>query len=112
MPKTWSDIIKQLGWSGVSATQAGPAIEAGAFYMLRLRQQWSKNRPVPLERHKLAEASYNAGSGNIIKAQIACSGALLYDDIAPCLPQITGAKAQETITYVKRIAQWRALLGK
>jgi membrane-bound lytic murein transglycosylase MltF len=110
LPQTFADVVRQLGWSGVSANQAGPAISGAAYYMMKLRHQWMRNRTI-LERHRLAEAAYNSGIGNILKAQIACSGALLWEDIAPCMPQVTGAKAQETITYVTRIAVWRAMLG-
>lgn len=109
MPKTWEDITRQLGWSGISATQAGPAIEAGAFYMVKLRRQWARSRVV-LERHKLAEASYNAGLGSILRAQNLCSGAVLWNDILSCLPQVTGVNSTQTITYVQRIEQWRAML--
>lgn len=113
MPKTWSDITRQLGWSGISAIQAGPAIEAGAFYMAKLRHQWRRsNRTMP-ERHKLAEASYNAGIGNILAAQTKCENATLWADISACLIKITGpVKSQETLTYVQRIAQWRVMMEK
>lgn len=113
MPKTWDDIIKQMKMSNVRVGDAVPAIEAGAFYMMKLRKNWalSNKRPIK-ERHKLAEASYNAGIGNIIKSQQVCSNALLYDDIINCLPQITGLKSKETIGYVQRIDKWRALLGE
>lgn len=112
MPKSWDDITKQMGRTGLSAKEAGPAIEAGAFYMMKLRKAWAANgKRLSPERHRLAEASYNAGIGNIIKAQQACSGAFVYADIIQCLPQITGNKSKETITYVNRIATWRALLG-
>ena len=70
-----------------------------------------RNRAV-IERHKLAEASYNAGLGSIIKAQIACSGAVLWSDILSCLPQVTGTNSAQTITYVSRIERWRTVLGK
>lgn len=110
MPKTWSDITKQLGWSGISATQAGPAIEAGAFYMAKLRRQWQRNRTMS-QKHDLALASYNAGLGTILQAQNLCSGALLWKDIKTCLLPITGSSnSKQTIDYVTRIAKWRMLL--
>jgi len=52
------------------------------------------------------QASYNAGAGNIIRAQSLCGGALDWTGIAPCLPQVTGHHAHETITYVERIDRW------
>jgi len=52
--------------------------------MGRLDGQWHSPRP-RLERLKLAQASYNAGLGNILKAQKKCNGALLWAEIEPCL---------------------------
>lgn len=110
MPQTWADVTHQLGWSGVSATEAGPAIDAGSYYMARLRASWGAPRP-ELDRHWLAEASYNSGMGNILKAQKLCGGKALWSEISPCLPTVTGALAQQTITYVSRIEEWRRDLG-
>lgn len=109
MPKTWSEITRQLGWGTVSPHLAEPAIEAGAFYMAQLRSGWSSPRP-ELERQRLAQASYNAGFGNILRAQKRCSGARDWSAIAPCLSLITGRHARETIGYVDRIARWWAML--
>ena len=75
--------------------------------MARLQKGWSSPRP-QLERHRLAQSSYNAGAGNIIKAQSLCGGARDWADIAPCLPRVTGRHAAETIGYVDAIAKWRA----
>jgi membrane-bound lytic murein transglycosylase MltF len=110
MPKTWDDITHQLGWSGVSANQADAAIEAGAFYMAQLRRSWRADRPV-LEKHYLGLASYNAGAGNMLKAQMLCNGARLFAQIAPCLHDVTGSDAAQTIDYVAKIQQWRRQLG-
>jgi membrane-bound lytic murein transglycosylase F len=106
LPSTWADVTRQLGWSGISANQAGPAIDAGAYYMARLRHAWLANRPM-VERHYLALSSYNSGLGNILKAQSLCHNALLWLDISPCLPQVTGALAKQTVDYVVKIRQWR-----
>jgi soluble lytic murein transglycosylase-like protein len=110
MPATWDQVMHQLGMSGISARDAKYAIDAGAFYMANLRRTWSSPRPA-MDRHKLAEASYNAGTGNLVKAQKMCGGKALYSDIAPCLPMVTGPSAQETLTYVTRIDQWREQLA-
>jgi len=110
MPKTWEDITRQLGWSGISANQAEPAIAAGAFYMARLRITWRKNRS-GLEQNRLAQAAYNSGTGNILRAQSICNNARLWIDISPCLSRVTGQSANETLTYVQRIEQWRQQLG-
>lgn len=109
MPGTWKDIAPALGYGGLPPTAAGPAIEAGAYYMARLHGVWKSDRP-QLERHRLAEASYNAGAGHIVKAQKLCDGARNWADIAPCLSQVTGRHAAETLGYVERIEKWRGMM--
>jgi len=75
--------------------------------MRRMQLAWTSRRTIE-ERQKLAQASYNAGTGHIIEAQDACHGALTWDRIWPCLAQVTGQEnAQQTIDYVTRIAAWR-----
>lgn len=112
MPGTWQDVIKRLGYpKGVSPHEAKFAIEAGAYYMATLRRSWSAKRP-ELDRHELAQASYNAGLGNILKAQKLCGGARHYPDIITCLPKVTGKdNARETSTYVERIRKWFQMLS-
>ena len=114
MPGTWADVSRQLGLHGVPPTHARHAIDAGAYYMARLQRTWSAPRPF-MDRHMLAQASYNAGAGHLIKAQRLCTQqtqkpAALYADIIKCLPQVTGHHSRETITYVQRIARWRAMM--
>lgn len=112
MPGTWSDMVRELKLGSVSPHDVSPAIHAGAYYMMKLRRTWKANRPV-LARHDLAMASYNAGTGNILKAQTLCGGARFWAEIAPCLGKVTGPKnAHETHTYVERIARWRLLMGE
>lgn len=105
MPGTWADVSRHLDMEGVSPLVAEPAIHAGAYYMRQLRNSWSSPRPEK-DRHFLAAASYNAGLGNLLKAQKACNMAILLDEIMACLPQITGHHSKETITYVERIQRW------
>lgn len=110
---TWKEITRAMSLGAVSRTDAQASIEAGAFYMARLRHSWSA-APRPIDdAHRLAEASYNGGIGNMLKAQHACRNALLWVNISPCLPSVTGAdNAFQTQTYVARIAQYRALMGR
>lgn len=106
MAPTWDDITKQIGLGSVDRRDAKSSIVAAAFYMSQLRHTWRSPRP-DMDRHHLAEASYNAGTGSIIKAQQRCGGPALYDEIVACLPEITGPKfSRETLTYVQRIDQW------
>jgi len=104
MPGTWADVSKQLGLGNANPHMAEPAILAGAYYMSKLRRSWSSPRPES-DRHSLALASYNAGFGNLLKAQRMCGGGNLYKDIEPCLVRVTGHNSKETETYVRRI--WR-----
>ena len=109
MPATWRDLTRELRL-GNASPHAAIAIEAGAYYMAKLRQGWRAGRPAD-DRNQLAQASYNAGTGHIIRAQTICGGKMLWRDIAPCLPQVTGTNhARETTTYVDRIARYRAMM--
>lgn len=107
MPATWNDVVQQLDFdTGTSPHDPDYAIEAGAYYMAKLRQTWKRDRG-PFERNVLAQAAYNAGTGNILKAQRLCGDARLWPGIAPCMPKVTGEKnAHETQTYVQRIDRW------
>lgn len=105
MPGTWAEVQRDLGWVSVSPHSAKHSIIAGAYYMRKLRRLWSSPRPI-IDRHWLAQASYNAGGGNILKAQKRCGGALRYHAIIACLPLVTGRHSAETITYTKRINRW------
>jgi len=111
MPETWNEELKLLRYPDLPPSDAAAAIELGAHYMLRLRNQWTAGRPL-MEKHRLAEASYNAGLGSILKAQELCGGARLWDSVVPCLAAVTGPdNARQTKDYVDKIAHWRALMG-
>jgi len=102
---------RQLGIpAGVPPNHARWAIDAGAFYMARLRAQWSAPRPDMPDRHALAAASYNAGLGNILAAQSACGDPAGYEAIMTCLPCVTGQNSAETIEYWRRIVRWRRMM--
>jgi soluble lytic murein transglycosylase-like protein len=105
MPGTWKDVTKALGWELVDRRLAAPSIEAGAYYMRKLRVAWHAPRS-EVDRHNLAMASYNAGLGNILKAQKLCGGLSPYSSIIACLPEVTGPHADETLSYVPRIRRW------
>lgn len=110
MPGTWRDIAPKVGAGSLSPHVADSAILAGAYYMSKLRRAWKSERPES-DRRRLAQASYNAGTGNILAAQHACNDARHWPDIAPCLHAITGTHADETLTYVERIERWFLLMG-
>ena len=103
MPATWYEVSEQLGFpSGVSAYASSYNIQAHAYYMRNLRSQFKRERP-EWDRHSLALASYNAGLGNVLKAQEKGGNSLLYKPMAEALPLVTGHHSKETLTYVDRI---------
>lgn len=109
MPKTWDEVQRDLGWNNVSPHAERQSIFAGAYYMAKLRKAWKSKRPV-WDRQWLAQASYNGGMGNLLKAQKLCGGPNRYDEIIRCLPKVTGKHSKETIDYIERIARhWSAM---
>lgn len=115
MPATWAEITRAMGWTNVSPLLAGPAIEAGAFYMARLRRHWIQQGAGIDDTQRLAQASYNAGQGSIRRAARACGPRAdgrefetEWAKVATCLPGITGRHSAETIGYVRLIARWFA----
>lgn len=106
MPGTWADVAHELGYpADITPFDPEAAIPAGAYYMAKLLNSWSAPRP-DIDRYCLALASYNAGFGNLLKAQKAAGGANDYASIIRALPQITGHHAAETTAYVKRILNY------
>lgn len=110
MPATWRDMEKRFGIS--ASPHDDVAIEWGARYMAIRMNAWKSNRPIH-ERWRLGLVSYNAGMGNILRAQEKCDNALLWKDIEPCLVMVTGeANSHETRTYVERIERyWSGFSG-
>jgi soluble lytic murein transglycosylase-like protein len=109
MPRTADEIWKAMGYGVVDRRLAEPSIRAGAFYMRRLVMVWKGPR-TDLSRLQLAQASYNAGAGSLIKAQKRCGGPREYTAIVACLPMVTGRFSRETTTYVARIDRWRRMM--
>lgn len=103
MPDTWSQMQRELGFpANATAYASSYNIQAHAYYMRQLRNQFKKPRP-EWDRHSLALASYNAGLGNILKAQQKGGNSLLYAPMAKALPLVTGHHSKETTDYVNRI---------
>lgn len=111
MPATFAEIVRQLHWdAAVSAFNPERAIAAGSFYQGNMRRVWGAEGRTGADRNRLGNAAYNAGTGSILKAQKACGNARLWQDIAPCLPSITGRYASETLNYVQNITTYAAEL--
>lgn len=101
MPSTFRDISRD---SGIVGNPFDPEVNlmAGAYYMAKMRRTFKAPRP-DIERHKLACASYNAGAGNIIKAQRIAGNPIEWEPVSLVLVQVTGKHSVETTNYVKRI---------
>lgn len=101
MPKTWEQMQRELN---ITANAYAPTynIQASAYYMRQLRNNFKKPRP-EYDKHSLALASYNAGLGNILKAQQKGGNSLLYKPMIEALPKVTGHHSKETRDYVNRI---------
>lgn len=105
MPATWKDVSRDLGFGEATAFAPALSIQAHAYYMRQLRSQFKRERP-EWDRHSLALAAYNAGLGNVLKAQQKGGNSLLYKPMAQALPLVTGHHAKETTTYVTRIWEY------
>ncbi len=101
MPGTWREATgANIGVE--NAWNASSSIVAAAWYMNKLNRFWSAPRP-QMDRWMLAQASYNAGAGHLVKAQKLCDGRNYYKEIVKCLPSVTGHHSKETIGYVRNI---------
>lgn len=110
MPGTWVGVARELRLPPGASPHQDIAIDAGAYYMAKLRRSWRAPRPSE-DRHRLAQASYNAGLGHLLAAQKRCGGPALYAEIIACLSAITGPRnSAETIGYVTSIAKWRRMM--
>jgi membrane-bound lytic murein transglycosylase F len=101
MPATFKEIAEKSGIKG-SAFDPEVNLMAGAWYMARMRNTFKAPRP-DFERHNLALGAYNAGSGNIIKAQRLAGNPAEWQPVADKLYLITGRHSNETIQYVRKI---------
>lgn len=108
MPNTWRDMQKALKIK-TDAFHAADNITAAAYYDSKLYAYWTAKRPYT-DHINLTLASYNAGAGNLTKAQARCNNANLYPLIIECLALITGNHAKETTDYVTRINIYREQL--
>jgi soluble lytic murein transglycosylase-like protein len=111
MPATFADWAKQLHWGDANPHVAKYCIDGGSFYMAQLRAFPDWRAWPDLDRHRMAQAAYNAGAGSLRKAVKACA-ADSWSGAAACLPAITGkANARQTTDYVAKIARWHAELS-
>ena len=103
MNPTWKDVVRELKIpKRIRPTNTKWAIRAGAYYMSKLRRSWKSKRK-ERDRYNLSLASYNAGFGNLLKAQRFAGGAIEFQPIIDQLHLVTGRHAAETRQYVVRI---------
>lgn len=113
MPRTFSEIARKN--PGIKGSRAQPRwnIAAGIYYDRTIWQSWTARRPFQ-DRIHFMFGSYNAGKGNILKAQkIAARKRLnpnLWKSIEPALPIVTGRRSRETIQYVRKIDTIKGVL--
>ena len=88
-------------------------IAAGIWYDRQNFVAWEAVQPL-IEQLKFMFGSYNAGRGNILRAQrVALQDGLngtLWSSIEVCLPEVTGRHSTETLTYVSRIFDIKEVL--
>lgn len=102
MPGTFKQFAPGAGYPDADPFDPDVSIMVGAYIMKYLINEWSWPRP-KIDRLCLALASYNAGIGHILNAQLRQGNPSMYRDIIQGLPLVTGPKSRETIRYVKKI---------
>ena len=113
MPATFEEILQKN--PSIKGTRKQPRwnIAAGIYYDRTIWNLWTAERPFK-DRINFMFGSYNAGKGNILKAQkIANTQALnpnLWQSIEVALPEVTGKRSKETIGYVQKIERIKEIL--
>jgi len=113
MPRTFEEI--QAKNPAIKGHQLQPRwnIAAGIYYDRTLWNLWKAERPKQ-DRINFMFGSYNAGKGNILKAQKAAEkrklNPNLWESIELALPEITGKHSRETISYVDKIEHVKGVL--
>jgi len=106
MPGTGKELSKELG-TRLLLTNPRINIMMGIYYDRKLWNNWKAKRS-RVERLRLTFASYNAGLGNILKAQKLAKkdrkcNHLFWNCVKRYLKFVTGKHSEETIDYVERI---------
>ena len=113
MPETFKEIARKEPTIKGTRKQPRWNIAAGIYYDRMIWKTWKARRPFQ-DRINFMFGSYNAGKGNILKAQkIAEKKGLnpnLWGSIEPSLPKVTGGSSKETIGYVRKIDEIKGVL--
>ncbi|MCF8079575.1 MAG: transglycosylase SLT domain-containing protein [Desulfobacterales bacterium] len=106
MPRTFEEIVGKNPTIKGSRMQPRWNIAAGIYYDRQLWRIWKAERPLE-DRIRFMFGSYNAGRGNILKAQKKAKrkgfSPNLWPSIERTLPEVTGRRSEETLGYVKKI---------
>ncbi len=113
MPGTFEEIKTKNPKIKGALNQPRWNIAAGIWYDRSVWKLWEAKRPF-LDRLAFMFGSYNAGKGNILRAQkIAHARGLdpnAWKSIELALPEVTKNRSRETIEYVKKISQIKEAL--
>jgi membrane-bound lytic murein transglycosylase F len=113
MPKTFEEISRKN--PSIKGTREQPRwnIAAGINYDRMIWKTWKADRSFQ-DRINFMFGSYNAGKGNILKAQrIAKKKGLnmnIWPSIEKTLPKVTGKRSEETIGYIRKISKIKGVL--
>ncbi|BCE01481.1 transglycosylase SLT domain-containing protein [Marinicellulosiphila megalodicopiae] len=106
MPRTYQEIINKNQFITGAATEPKSNIAAGIYYDKQKWDFWTAERTLE-ERLKFMFASYNAGAGNVLKAQKKSEQngiqASTWEPVSESLKEVTGKHSTETINYVEKI---------
>jgi membrane-bound lytic murein transglycosylase F len=106
MPRTFKEIRHKNPTIKGNRKQPRWNIAAGIYYDRMLWKTFKAKRPVR-DRINFMFGAYNAGKGNIIKAQKVARSKKMNENLWPsvkaALPQVTGKRSTETVRYVEKI---------
>lgn len=106
MPATYKEITRRHRYIKGASSHPKWNIAAGISYNRSIWNIFKAERPFQ-DRLDFTFGAYNAGKGNIIRAQKSAQRAGLnpnvWTSIERALPQITGKHSRETLNYVTKI---------
>lgn len=106
MPRTFEEIRNKNSYVQGAATEPRWNIAAGIWYNKQQFDFWQKGRALD-QRLKFMYGSYNAGRGNLLKAQREAIdfglNPRVWESMYQALPRVTGDHSKETLNYVEKI---------
>jgi len=113
MPRTYAEIRKRSRYIKGSDKNPRWNIAAGIYYNRSIWKIFKAERPFQ-DRLDFMFGAYNAGKGNILKAQRHTMttelNPNLWASIKSTLPRVTGKHSKETIAYVDKIKEVKSAL--